>query len=103
MATVDEITQVRLNANVPDDVEPYTDSYISGLIDGLGVDKATASIWRSKAASVADLVDVTEAGASHKMSDLFKHYTAMADKWDDIDEEATSGTGPKVKVIERRS
>lgn len=101
MATSAEINEVRINTAEPENTEPYTDSYISGLVDGLGVRGASASIWRSKAANYASLVDVTEAGASHKMSDMFKHAMEMWETFGGADSGGGSAIGPIVRVIER--
>lgn len=108
MATASQISDVRANTNEPDDTNGYTDIVIGTLIDALGnnVNLASGAIWRRKAAKFAELVDVSEAGASRKMSDLFKHATAMADHFDAVgageEETEIPGIGrAKVHVIER--
>lgn len=98
MATADQIAQVRLYVNEPDDVDPYQDVDIAALIDSLGsVEMASSAIWTQKASSYAELVDVTEAGASRKMSDLHKNALAMsryfADKDAGIDPNVPTGIG----------
>src|SRR5215510_11960890 len=108
MATADQITQVRLNTNEPDSTT-FTDLYISGLVDAFGdpggVNLASGAIWRQKAATYSELVDVSEAGASRKMSDLFANALKMADFYDGAGADevaAASGSGrAKVHVIER--
>jgi hypothetical protein len=107
MATAAEILAVRQNIN--DLTEPYafTDEAIGIIIDSVGGDAATASLWRTKAATYSESVDVTEAGASHKFSDLQKNALLMAASWDKVaagvttPEEAIAGS-PRVRVIERR-
>jgi hypothetical protein len=102
MATADEIAEVRRNTNEPDDTGGFTDALIGTLVDTLGlVSLASGAVWRTKAAKYADLVDVSEAGASRKMSDLFKHATAMADHWDavgatEIEDTTSPGIGRAV-------
>jgi hypothetical protein len=100
MATVDEIGEVRLKADEHDNSEPFTDDYLASLIDALGVNATIASVWRTKAARFAKLVDVTEAGASHKFSDLFKQASLMAAQWEADNVTETSGR-PVVNSIVR--
>lgn len=99
MATVSDISQTRRNVNELDDSGGYTDVIIGNYIDELGVAGASAKIWGEKAASYQSLVDVTEAGATHKFSDLYKSALAMQDWWT-TQVPSTSGS-PKVRVIER--
>lgn len=101
MASASDIAEVRRNTDEPTDAT-YTDTVIGGYIDSLGVAGAAAKIWREKAAQYATLVDVTEAGASHKFSDLNKNALAMAAYWEGlvVPDAAVSGR-PKVKKIVR--
>lgn len=103
MASEAEVAEVRANTAQPDDVAPYTDDYINGLIDAGSVTSATLSIWRSKAANYASLVDVQEAGASHKFSDLFKHANDMIKIWSTAlaEEDAAASGYPVVNEIVR--
>lgn len=105
MASTSDIEQVRLNTNEPNDVDPYTNAYIGALIDTLGVTGATASIWETKAATIAaTAVDITEADATHKMSDKFDHAAAMVKYWEtkkSNDAETTASSRVRVRVIER--
>lgn len=103
MASEAEVAEVRANTAEPTDEAPYTDAYIGGLIDASSVTSATLSIWRSKAANYAKLVDVSEAGASHKFSDLFRHAKDMIDIWSGAvaDEDALATGFPVVNEIVR--
>ena len=107
MASASDIAQVRLNTNEPDDVDPFTDALVGGLIDTLGVTGATASIWEAKAATIAaTAVDITEADATHKMSDRFDHASAMVKYWADkktTAEQEVTTSRVRVRVIERSS
>lgn len=94
MAEVTEIAAVRLNTGLTDNVEPWTDDAIGDLVDLYGVDGASASIWRSLAASYSTKVDVTEAGATHKFGDLFKNAQAMATKYESLVAVVVSTTTP---------
>lgn len=66
----------------------YSDEELSARIDAANgdLDVVAADIWEEKAASYAELVDVTEAGSSRKNSDLYKAAIAMHDHFsgDDI-------------------
>lgn len=105
MASASDITIVRGNTNEPTDAEPFTDAYIGELVDAEGVAGASATIWEQKAATYSSAVDVTEAGASHKFSDLFNNATKMATYWrkkQAEDDAVVDLTGRvKVKKIER--
>jgi len=103
VAEASEITQVRTNTNQTADALPWTDDVLGALIDALGVTGASASVWRSVAASLSGKVDVTEAGASHKFSDLFKNAQAMAKHWGDLEssETAAARSHPRVNSIVR--
>lgn len=81
MASAEAIAELR--EKIGDDTEPYTypDEVLNALIDQADgdTDQVASGIWRRKAASYAEMVDVSEAGSSRKNSDLFKNATAMAD------------------------
>lgn len=103
MATVDEVASVRLNINEPTQ-SPFTDLFVAALIDDLGsIEAASASAWRAKAASYANLVNETEAGTSHAFSDLHKNALAMAAAFDstNVSLNPTVLSGPRVRKIER--
>lgn len=79
MATESEIAALRrMTALLPGD-EVYTDSLLGGLIDDLGFETAASQIWREKAASAANLVDMSESGSSRSLSQLREGYLEMAD------------------------
>jgi hypothetical protein len=104
MATAEQIIDVRGKTNEKGNA-PWTDEDISGLIDSLGgTDLVAAHIWRKKAASYADLVNTSEAGASRSFSDLYQRAVELATHY-----ETQGGAGPggitvpraKVHVINR--
>lgn len=79
MATPEQIAQIRRNINQPDNVDPWTDEYLSALIDGAGsVDLASAAAWEEKAAQVVDLVNISEGGSSRANGALHTQYLNMA-------------------------
>lgn len=81
MATADQINTVRTYTNEPERAD-YSDDLIGGLIDSLGsVEAAAAEVWDRKAARFSELVNVSEAGASRSLGDLFKNANAQADRY----------------------
>jgi len=80
MATEAEIAFVRRMAAELTDVN-YSDELLAEMIDADGTDGTIANIWETKAASFVTSVDVTEAGASHKFSDIYKNASAQALYW----------------------
>lgn len=88
MATPAQIAQLRLDIQQPENTAPWTDEVLDALIDELGPRIAAGHVWRSKAASVAHLVDISEGGSSRKMSDLHKNFLTIADGF-----AAADGTG----------
>lgn len=78
MATAADVAEVRVNVNEPTE-DIYTDVAIGLLIDAGSVASASAAIWREKAGAYAEMADVSEAGASLKISDLYKRALEMAE------------------------
>jgi len=106
MSTPEAITDVREKTNEFTD-DPWADQEISDMIDEAGSnDAAAAIIWRKKAAKYADLVNVSEAGASQALSDLYDRALKQA-----LHFESESGVDPvipsmgpaQVHVIRRTS
>lgn len=98
MATVQEIAELRLAIQEPNDAPPYTDEFLGGLIDAYGVPASAGKVWRSKAASVARLVDISEGGSSRKMSQVYDQYTKTAIGFES---EANGGSTPDGYVAPR--
>jgi hypothetical protein len=79
MATPEQVAAVRVRVNEPDAEAPYTDEFIEQIIDDEGdVDMAAAAVWRYKASTFAEMVDISEAGSSRKNSQLMKNALDMA-------------------------
>ena len=79
MATTEQIALLRVMINEPLNEAPYTDALLGAAIDAATtLNAAAASIWESKAASVAHLVDISEGGSSRKNGDIYEQYLAMA-------------------------
>lgn len=81
MASASDIAEVRRNTHESTD-HNYSDTEISDIIDAEGVAGAIAKIWREKAARYAEMVNVSESGASHSYSDLHRAALRMAEDWD---------------------
>lgn len=97
MASTSDIQTVRLQTGESADTPPYTDDYVGELIDASGVTGATVTIYQQLLAKYAKLVDTSEAGASHKFSDLYKNAKAQLESYQAI-LAAEAGTVEHVKV-----
>jgi hypothetical protein len=105
MATSAEIAAFRLLIGQPEDAEPYTDQFLSARLDSAASDQALAAvIWREKAASFSELVDVSESGSSRKLSDLYKNALTMAAAFEGIvpTDDSSVQSGVRVKRLTRR-
>jgi hypothetical protein len=93
VASVSDVDDVRLNTNVSEDDDTFTFAVLSGYVDALGVAGASAKVWDQKAAIAADLVDVSEAGASERLSQMQAAAVAQADRWRGVVLVESGGTG----------
>lgn len=78
MADPADVQTVRRLSNIPSPAEPYTDQFLSDLIDGQGIFGAISTLWEEKAAQFVLAVDTTESGSSRKLSQLRENALAMA-------------------------
>lgn len=103
MATTDQIVQLRANIAEPLDADPWSHRALEQLLEQYGsVAAASAAVWRTKAAAVADLVDVSEAGASRSMSKLYAQYLEMARTFDGtITVVGATSSAPRTRGITR--
>lgn len=98
MATAAEVAEVRQYTDEPTEAV-WTDVELSALVDELGsVEAATSRVWREKVARYSRLVDVSEAGASRKMSQAFSHAKAMAEHWGSVVALSGSGSSNRARV-----
>ncbi len=98
MATEAAIAAVRENTNEPT-AETFSDERIGDYVDTLGsIEAASAAVWRRKAGIYSELVVVTEAGSTRKLSDLSKSASAMAASWDSKVPGAAAALVPHAKV-----
>lgn len=104
MATAEEIAQVRRNTGEPNDTDPYTDAFIDSLLSSVTINGASLHIWREKAASLADLTNVTEGSSSRSLGDLHSKALMMVKMYEEL--VADEGSGPsgrssRTRAIER--
>ncbi len=92
MATPDQIAALRLLIGEPTE-DSFTDAQLSAIIDAASGDmnKSAYEVWVTKAASAANLVDITEGGSSRKQSDLQDQALAMVRFFGD---KVDGGVGP---------
>lgn len=102
MATPAQISEVRVNTQQLENVEPYTDEFISDLIDAYGVTETEHKIWISKRNTVANLVDISEGGSSRKNSQLFEAYSKIVAGYEEDPGVTPSGRrAARTRAIER--
>lgn len=78
MATEAEIKLLRRLVNEPENVEPWTDVYLSDVIDEAeDIAGAAVQIWTEKAATYADIVDVQEGSSRRSLGDLHEQALNM--------------------------
>lgn len=82
MDATPEVTRLRVLIAEPDNAAPYTDQeLLTQVSTHATVELAAAAIWRGKAAQYAELVNVSEAGSSRSLGDLYKQALYMADQF----------------------
>jgi hypothetical protein len=78
---------MQLRRLINDEEEPYTyeDVELTAMLDAEegSVMSAAATFWYAKASDYQTSVDISEAGSSRKMSDLFKNALALAKQFDE--------------------
>lgn len=82
MATEETLAAVKIN--IPDDADAdgWDDAYIGTLLDaGLSITKTTLAFWAARVGKYANLVDISEAGSSRSLSQLFNQAQAMHQIW----------------------
>lgn len=97
MATVEEVAQLRRMVAEPDDTT-YTDEMLGAIIDGYGEGAAPLAasaqdVWLQKAASYADLVNISEGGSSRSNGQLHTNALTMARIYG-VQVETAEGSGP---------
>lgn len=84
MADETVILELRRLINEMTDQDPWTDLVLSVRIDEWTgtLDALAAKIWREKAATYAELIDIKEGNSDRKMSQLYSQALKMADGLD---------------------
>lgn len=105
MASAEELAELRRYV-AEEDETVFTDLYLGTLIDSFGILGAAYRVWDQKAASAAELVNTSEAGASHAFSDLHKNALSMAEYFRALEVEEAAAAVPttgrtRVRKIER--
>jgi hypothetical protein len=101
MATQQDIAIVRANTNEPNNVAPFTDDFISQLVDSFGTTEAEHKIWIAKRNQAADLVQISEGGSSRSQQQIFEHYSKIVAGYE-TDETITGGRrAPRTREIVR--
>jgi|SRR3954451_964964 hypothetical protein len=82
MATIEDVSQLRLMIAEPDETT-YTDAMLGALLDTYAggtvpLSRAARDVWYQKAATYAELVDISEGGSQRKNGDLHKRALEMA-------------------------
>lgn len=95
-----DVHYVRRMTNELDDTH-YTDDAIQQLIDSYGVTSTIVRIWRDRAARFSALSDVSDSGASAKMSQLHEHALKQLSYWEGVLQREDSGRRTRVAKIVR--
>lgn len=102
MATELQLQEVRVNTQEPDNTEPFTDDFITALIDAHGQTEAEHRIWIAKRNAVSAIVDISEGGSSRKNSQLFEHYSKIVLGYETEEVVAAQGArSPMTRAITR--
>lgn len=104
MATVEQIAQVRLLVAEPTQTT-YSDAALGNMIDAVGDDLniVARDVWVQKAAALAEVPDVSEAGSSRSMGALHAKALSMVTYFQkQIDTAvAASTTGTRIRRLTR--
>lgn len=86
------------------DSERYTNTDLEEFLTAASMDfnVAASLVWREKAASFAELVNISEAGSSRSDSDLYKNATSQAAYFEGLSgtgEAASTGTTTTRRIV----
>lgn len=109
MATVAELARLRDMIDEPDATDGWSDEKLENYVaatantDGTpNLRAAAAEVWGVKAASLAQLVDVTESSSSRRNSQVFDHAQKMAAAYGQAVTDPTNLTGRTRSIAMRR-
>lgn len=104
MATVTQITTIRLLVGEPG-AETYTDVLLGERIDTAqnDLDLVARDIWVEKAAALAEVPDISEAGSSRSMGRLYDNALKMVEYFNKKLDTATAAAagGTKIRRLTR--
>lgn len=101
MATSAEIQQVRAATNELANVPPFTDDFITTLIDAVGVTETEYKIWTAKRNMAADLVQISEGGSTRANQQVFDHYSKIVAGYEtDPGNAGNARRAPRTREIE---
>lgn len=102
MASEAEIDQLRRMVDDRSAPFTYSDTELSDRLDADSAEAVASVIWGEKAAAYADMVNMSEAGSSRNLGDLYKNALTMSTHFaklqSDEDAEAVAPQG----VVSRR-
>jgi len=105
MASAAEIAELRRLINEPEDTDPWTDQAVGFRLDANEgtILSLAATIWREKAATFAELVDIQEGASNRKLSQLYAQALRMADGFDlsSGSQSSQANRGTRTRQIER--
>lgn len=100
MATTSEIDLLRADT---DGAIEYTDEQLGEILVAEGTHAMAARrIWRTKAATTASMVDVTESGSSRALGALHKQALTMAESFGKDEPAALAGNVKRTRRAVRR-
>lgn len=102
MATIEDVSQLRLMIAEPDETT-YTDAMLGALLDTYAggtvpLSRAARDVWYQKAATYAELVDISEGGSQRKNGDLHKRALTMAELYQGQVTIEDSGLGRATRI-----
>lgn len=105
MATVDQIAQVRLLTAEPT-ATTYSDAALGNRIDAAddSLDLVARDVWVEKAARLAEIPDVSEAGSSRSMGKLHDNALRMVEYFNSklaASAAALPTAGPRIRKLTR--
>lgn len=104
MADATAIADLRRLINEPDNTDPWTDEVLGARIDAWTgpTTSLAATIWREKAASYSELVDIQEGSSNRKLSQMYAQALKMADGLDGgTSAVVSSARRSRTRMIER--
>jgi hypothetical protein len=87
MATPEQVAEARALADYTD-TDPFDDTQLSAMIDSSSVLRVVVTLWNTKAAKYASMVNISESGSSRSLGDAHKNALSMAKYYKGLADEA---------------